>query len=58
MQEKWTGHVARMDGNRTAYRSMMETPERKKPLARPNGRWEGNLNIDLKGIGWGGTGLE
>jgi hypothetical protein len=31
----------------------VEKPERKRPLERPKYRWEDNLKMDLKGIGWG-----
>jgi hypothetical protein len=32
-------------------------PERKRPLGRHRHRWEDNIKIDLKGIGWGGKDL-
>jgi hypothetical protein len=28
-------------------------PERKRSLGRPRYRWEDNINIDLKEVGWG-----
>jgi hypothetical protein len=27
-------------------------PEGKKPLGRPNSRWEENIRMDLREIGW------
>jgi hypothetical protein len=29
-------------------------PEGKRPLGRPRRRWENNIRMDLKEIGWGG----
>jgi hypothetical protein len=29
-------------------------PEGKRPLERPRHRWEGNIKIDLRELGWGG----
>jgi hypothetical protein len=33
----------------------MGKPERKRPLGRPRRRWEDNIRIDLREIGWGGV---
>jgi hypothetical protein len=30
-------------------------PEGKRPLLRPRGRWENNIRMDLREIGWGGV---
>jgi hypothetical protein len=43
---RWTGHVARMRDRRSVYRFLMGSPEGKKPLGRPNRRWEDNINMD------------
>jgi hypothetical protein len=40
---KWTGHVARI---------FVEKPEGKRPLGRPRRRWEGDIKMDLREIGW------
>jgi hypothetical protein len=32
----------------------VEKPERKRPLGRPRRRWEDNIKMDLKEVGWGG----
>jgi hypothetical protein len=29
-------------------------PEGKRPLGRPKRRWEDNIRMDLREIGWGG----
>jgi hypothetical protein len=33
----------------------MGKPERKRPLERPRHRWQGNIKINLREIGWGDT---
>jgi hypothetical protein len=40
---RWTGHVARMGG----------MPEGKRLLGIPRHRWEVNIKMDLREIGWG-----
>jgi hypothetical protein len=39
---------------RNAYRILIGKPEGKKPLGRPRRRWEDNIRMDLREIGWGG----
>jgi hypothetical protein len=34
------------------YKALVENPEGKRPLGRPTCRWENNIKIDLKEIGW------
>jgi hypothetical protein len=48
---RWARLVARMG---SAYRILVEKPEGKRPLGRPRRRWEDNINMDLREIGWGG----
>jgi hypothetical protein len=43
-----------MEQNRNAYRILVGMPERKRPLGRPGRRWEDNIKLDLREIGWGG----
>jgi hypothetical protein len=43
-----------MGEKRNAYRILVGTAERKRPLGRPRCRWEDNIKMDLRGIGWGG----
>jgi hypothetical protein len=38
---------------RNAYRIWVGKPERKRPLGRPRRRWEDNIRMDLREIGWG-----
>jgi hypothetical protein len=37
---------------RNAYRILVRKPE--GPLGRPRFRWEDNIKMDLREIGWGG----
>jgi hypothetical protein len=39
---------------RNAFRVMMGKSERKRPVERPKDRWEDNIKMKLKEIGWGG----
>jgi hypothetical protein len=39
---------------RNAYRILVGKPEGKRPLGRPRLRWEDNIRMDLREIGWGG----
>jgi hypothetical protein len=43
-----------MGEKRNAYRILVGKPERKKPLERPRRRWEDDIRMDLREIGWGG----
>jgi hypothetical protein len=38
-----------VEENMNAYK-----PEGKRPLGRPRRRWEDNIKMDLREIGWGG----
>jgi hypothetical protein len=52
----WAGHVARIRGEkRKAYKILVRKPEGKRPLGRPGSRWEDNIRIHLREIGWGGV---
>jgi hypothetical protein len=48
---RWAGHVARMGEWRGVYRVLVGRPEGKRPLGRPNCRWEDNIKMDLREIG-------
>jgi hypothetical protein len=48
------GGTCRADGERRGvYRVVVGKPEGKSPLGRPRRRWEDNIKIDLKAVGWG-----
>jgi hypothetical protein len=48
---RWARHVARRRG-RNAYRVLVGTPVGKRLLWRTRRRWEDNIKIDLKEMGW------
>jgi hypothetical protein len=50
---KWAGHVARIE-EKNKYKILVGTPEGKGPLGRLRHRWEDNIEMDLREIGWGG----
>jgi hypothetical protein len=39
--------------NSNAYRILVGKPGEKRPLGRPRRRWEDNIKMDLREIGWG-----
>jgi hypothetical protein len=49
---RWAGYVARMGAKRNAYRILLGSPEGKRPLGRPRRRWEDNIKMHLREIGW------
>jgi hypothetical protein len=50
---RWAEHVARMGERRGAYRVLVGKPEGRRPLGRPRRRWEDNIKMDLREVGWG-----
>jgi hypothetical protein len=50
---RWIGHVARMGERRGAYRALVGKPEGRRSLRRPRHRWEDNIKLDLRAVGWG-----
>ncbi|KAJ4441433.1 hypothetical protein ANN_11288 [Periplaneta americana] len=51
---RWAGHVARMGESRNAYRVLVGRPEGKIPLGRSRRRWEDNIKMDLREMGYDG----
>ncbi|KAJ4441124.1 hypothetical protein ANN_10974 [Periplaneta americana] len=49
---RWAGHVARMGESRNAYRVLVGRPEGKRLLGRPRRRWEDNIKMDLREVGY------
>jgi hypothetical protein len=43
-----------MGERRGAYRALVGKREGKRPLGRPRRRWEDNIKMDLREVGWGG----
>jgi hypothetical protein len=50
---RWAGHVARVGVVRNAYSILVGRPEGRRPLGRPRHRWQDNIKMDLKEIGFG-----
>jgi hypothetical protein len=44
-----------MRERRGAYRALVGNPEGRRPLERPRRRWEDNIKMVLRGVGWGGV---
>ncbi|KAJ4450934.1 hypothetical protein ANN_02369 [Periplaneta americana] len=49
---RWAGQVARIVESRNAYRVLVGRPEGKRPLGRPRRRWEDNIKMDLREVGY------
>ena len=43
-----------MRESRGAYRVLVGKPEGSRPLERPKRRWENDIKMDLREVGWGG----
>jgi hypothetical protein len=46
------GYVAHMGNVRNAYSILVGKSEGKRPLGRTSSRWEGNIRMNLREIGW------
>jgi hypothetical protein len=49
---RWAGHVARMGERKGAHRALVGKLEGRRPLGRPRRRWEDNIKMDLREVGW------
>jgi len=47
---RWTGHVARMEEGRSAFKILTGKPTGKRPSGRPRRRLEDNIRMDLEEI--------
>ena len=47
---RWAGYVARMGEVRGVYRVLVGKPEGKRPLGRPERRWDDNIKMDLQEV--------
>jgi hypothetical protein len=48
---RWVRHVACIGEN--AHMILVGKPEGKRPLGTPRRRWEDNIKMDLREMGWG-----
>jgi hypothetical protein len=44
-----------MGQERKLHKVLVAKLERKRPLGRPRRRWENEIKMDLREIGWGGV---
>jgi hypothetical protein len=52
MRMRWAGHVARMGEVMDAYNILVGGPEGRRPLGKPRSRWEDNIKMDIREIGF------
>jgi hypothetical protein len=52
---RWAVHVSHMGEGRGVYRVLVGKPKDKRPLGRPRRRWEDNIKLDLREIGFDGA---
>jgi hypothetical protein len=50
---RWAGYVARMRERIYACRVLEGKPEGRRPLGTLRRRWEDNIKMDLREVGWG-----
>jgi hypothetical protein len=50
---RWAGHVARIEARKGSYSVLVVKPEGGRPLGSPRRRWEDNIKMDLREVGWG-----
>jgi len=53
---RWTGHVARMGETRNVYNAFVGKPGGKRLFVRPRHKWDENIRMNLRKIGWEGVG--
>jgi hypothetical protein len=51
---RWAGHVTNTREKVNAYRVLVGKPEGNRSLRKPRRRWEDNIKMYLRVIGWGG----
>ncbi|KAJ4426309.1 hypothetical protein ANN_27123 [Periplaneta americana] len=51
---RWAGHVARIGKFINAYRVLVGRLEGNRPLGRPRRRWEDDIKMDLREVGYDG----
>ncbi|KAJ4449625.1 hypothetical protein ANN_01028 [Periplaneta americana] len=51
-RSRWAGHIACMAESRNSYRVLVARLEGKRPLGRPRRRWEDNIKMDLRKVGY------
>jgi hypothetical protein len=54
MEDKMSRACKTHGEERSTYRVLVGKPDGKRPLGRPRRRWEDNIEMDIREIGWGG----
>jgi len=49
---RWAGHVPHMGKMTNSYKILIGKTRREEPLGRPKHRWENNIRMDIREIGW------
>jgi hypothetical protein len=49
---RWMERVTRLGETINLYKILVGRPEEKRPLRRPRRRWEDNIKVNLREIGW------
>jgi hypothetical protein len=49
---RWAGHVAHREEMRKAYTILVGIPEGKRPLGKSGHRWEDNIKMDFREMGF------
>jgi hypothetical protein len=52
---RWAGHMECRGERRGVYRVLVGRPEGKRPLERPRRRWEDNIKMGLRELGFYGA---
>jgi hypothetical protein len=50
---RWAKLVERLGERRCAYENLVGETEGRRPLERHNRRWENNIKMDFREVGWG-----
>jgi hypothetical protein len=49
---RWLGRVEHIGEMRNAYKMLVGKSEGKRPLGRSRHKWEENIRMDLREVGW------
>ena len=49
---RWAGYVERMAERKGGHRILVGKPEGRRPLRRPRRRWENNIKMEVREVGW------
>jgi hypothetical protein len=57
-RKRWTGHVTLMSEKRNTYRVLLGKQKGNRQLERLRRRWENNIIIYVRELGWGRLWIE